>query len=526
MLSHLMRENAAFRKTTIGRRSVLSLLATLLPALLWAQDGSTGAEPDPHDESRYYRLVTYPLPDSLKLEATGAATLPDGRLALAIRKGEIWMLENPLIESTDPDAYRWKRFASGLHEPIGLTWHADALYTAQRSEITRIEDADGDGEADAYLTAAKGWGVTGNYHEYAYGPAFDGEGNLWLTLNQSMGAGQDVAGPHATDFRWRGWSLMKPADGGPLRPMSAGLRSPHGVAANHLGDIFATDQQGNWWGTCPLLHLREGVFHGHAEALRDAGRPESPMKHPGDLPKDITTAEAISRVPGYRPPAVWFPYGKIGMSATALICDRTAGQFGPFENQFFVGEFTESFVTRVFLEKVNGDYQGACFHFRKGLQCGVVSLGFLPDGSLAIGQSNRGWNSLGTRSYGLQRLVFTGTVPFEIQKMEARPDGFRLTFTRPAKGDTAANPYSYAMTSYCWKYHSTYGSEEVDTREVRIVSATPSDDGLSVDLICEGLRPGYCHELNAEGVWSAGDAVPLLHPVAYYTLNAIPAATP
>lgn len=502
--------------------STVFLIAGLLIGLsAGVSRGQTG-EVDPFDESLYYRLFTYPLPDHLKLEATGAATLPDGRLALAIRKGEVWILENPLTESESADDYRWKRFASGLHEPIGLTWHDGALYTAQRTEVTRLEDSDQDGEADAYLTAAKGWGVTGNYHEYAYGPVFDAQGNLWLTLNQSMGKGQAVAGKHAEDFRWRGWSMMKPPDGGPLRPMSAGLRSPHGIATNHLGDVFATDQQGNWWGTCPIVHLREGVFHGHAEALRDADRPESPVKNPGELPKDLTTAQAMTRVPGYRPPAVWFPYTKIGMSATALICDRTGGKFGPFGNQFFVGEFTESFVSRVFLEKVNGEYQGACFHFRKGLQCAAVSLGFLADGSLVVGESNRGWNSLGTRSYGLQRLVPTGKVPFEILKMEARPNGFRLTFTRAAKPDTAANPFSYVMTSYCWKYHSTYGSEEVDSAEVGIVSATPSADGLSVDLVCEGLRPGYCHELRAEGVWSADDAVPLLHAEAYYTLNAIP----
>ncbi|MCB1088280.1 MAG: hypothetical protein KDM63_14620 [Verrucomicrobiae bacterium] len=479
-------------------------------------------EADPLDESQYYRLVTYPLPETLKLEASGAAALPDGRLAVAIRKGEVWILENPLLESEHADDYHWTRFASGLHEPIGLTWHDGALYTAQRTEVTRLEDNDKDGVADAYLTAAKGWGVTGNYHEYAYGPAFDAKGNLWLTLNQSMGKGQDVAEQYKDDFRWRGWSMMKPADGGKLRPMSAGLRSPHGIATNTAGDVFATDQQGNWWGTCPILHLKEGAFHGHAEALRDVSRPESPVKDPGDLPKGITTAQAITQVPGYTPPAVWFPYTKIGMSTTALICDQTGGKFGPFEGQFFVGEFTESFVSRAFLEKVNGEYQGACFHFRKGLQCAVVGLGFLPDGSLVIGESNRGWNSLGTRSYGLQRLVPTGRVPFEIQKMEARPDGFRLTFTSPAKPDTAANPISYSMTSYCWKYHSTYGSDEVETQEVKIVSATPSDDGLSVDLVCEGLRAGYCHELHAEGVWSK-DGIPLLHPEAFYTLNAIPA---
>lgn len=501
------------------RSQWLWLAALLALNSAWAQEE---AEPDPTDENLYYRLVTYPVPDELKLEASGVAALPDGRLAVAIRKGEIWMLENPLEESEKPKDFTWKRFASGLHEPIGLTWHDGALYTAQRSEVTRLEDSDGDGVADAYLTAAKGWGVTGNYHEYAFGPAFDKEGNLWMTLNQSMGKGQDVAGDYKDDFRWRGWSMMKPAKGGKLRPMSAGLRSPHGIATNHLGDVFATDQQGNWWGTNPLIHLREGVFHGHADSLRDVDRPESPLENPGEIPKKgLTVAEAMTKVPGYVPPAVWFPYNKIGMSTTAIRCDTTGGKFGPFENQLFIGEFTESFVSRVFLEKVKGEYQGACFHFRKGLQCAVLSLDFLNDGSLVIGESNRGWNSLGTRSYGMQRLVWTGKVPFEIGKMEARPGGFRLTFTKPVERESAKSLYSYEMSSYTWNYHQAYGSDEIDAKEVKITAAEVSKDGRTVDLTCEGLRPGYCHELNAQWVWSE-EREPLLHPEAWYTLNAIP----
>lgn len=384
-----------------------------------------------------------------------------------------------------------------------------------------MRDSDGDGVADEYLTAAKGWGVSGNYHEYAYGPAFDAKGNLWVTLNQTLGKPVKMAGVRDTEFPWRGWSMMKPADGGPIKPVSAGLRSPFGIAANHEGDIFATDQQGNWWGTNPLIHLQPGVFHGHADALRDVERPESPVKHPGKLPSGITVAEAISKVPGYKPPAVWFPYNKVGASTTGLICDTTGGKFGPFENQFFVGEFTYAFVSRVFLEKIGGEYQGACFHFRRGMQSAVLSLEFLPDGQLVIGESNRGWNSIGTRSFGLERLEWTGETPFEIKTMEAQSDGFKLAFTKPVDPDTARNPASFRMTSYTYNYHSSYGSDEVDSAEIPISEIRVSDDGLTATLVCEGLREGYVHELRAPGVRSA-EGQQLLHAEAFYTLNRVP----
>lgn len=498
-----------FGKIFVGRHAVLVAVG-----LAWgnAQAG----------ESDYYRLTTYPMPPDLKLEASGLAVMPDGRLAVAIRKGEVWILENPTVVAKEAKEYKWKRFASGLHEPLGLAWRDGALYTTQRSEVTRLEDGDGDGVADRYLTAARGWGVSGNYHEYAYGPVFDPKGNLWITLNINIGDGQKIAGFKGREnYRWRGWAMMQ-APGGKLRPVSAGFRSPFGLGTNAAGDVFATDQQGNWWPAGPLLHLREGVFFGHQDSMRDADRAESPLKGmAAEPPKGITIAAAIKEVKGYVPPAVWFPYNKIGNSTTGVRCDQTGGKFGPFEGQLFVGEFTMSFISRVFLEKVKGEYQGACFHFRQGMQSAVLQMDFLQDGSMVIGESNRGWNSLGNRSYGLERLVWTGKMPFEIKTMEARTNGFRLTFTKPVEATSAGNVESYQMTSYTYPYHQKYGGDELDTAEVKIASAKVAEDGMSVMLECTGLREGYVHELHAAGVKSK-DGGNLLHAEAFYTLNAIP----
>jgi len=512
----------------IGRRATnatprgLEALVTVLVAAFFLHPVAEA------DESDYYQLTPFPLPETLKLEASGLATLPDGRLAVAIRKGEIWILENPLLPKPNAtaDDYVWKRFASGLHEPLGLTWHDGALYTTQRSEVTRLEDNDKDGVADAYLTAAKGWGVSGNYHEYAYGPVFDADGTMWITLNIDMGKSPELGIPgQAGNTKWRGWSMRKKAaPGSPLEPVSCGLRSPLGLVVSPSGDVFSSDQQGNYWATNPINHIREGVFHGHADSLRDVDRPESPVKNPGELPKKLPVPEAMQLIPGYAPPAVWFPYEKIGMSTTGLLFDTTQGGFGPFAGQMFVGEFTMSFVSRVFLEKVNAEYQGACFHFRKGMQTAVLQMQWLPDGSMVIGESNRGWNSLGDRSFGLERLIWTGKVPFEIKTMEAQPDGFLLRFTKAVDAKTAADPKSYAMSSYTYEYHQAYGGEEILTQPVAIAAAEVAADGMSVRLRCapDTLRAGFVHELHAEGLRDS-DGNPLLHSEAFYTLNAIPA---
>ncbi len=495
----------------IRRTSLAGLLAAVAIAL---PAGALGADRAAPVESDYYRLVTYPIPDELKLEVSGLAALPDGRMACAIRKGEIWIIEN--AEQGNPESVSYKPFATGLHEPLGLAWRDGAFYTVQRTELTKIRDADNDGTADEYLTVAKGWGVTGNYHEYAYGPQFDKQGNAWITLNCSIGKGAA-----AKDDAWRGWSLMVKPDG-TMEPVSGGFRSPCGIGMNLEGDIFATDQQGNWFATCPLIHVRKGAFHGHADALPFCDLPGATFKIEGKLPQKISVVEAAKRIPEYKLPPVWFPYRKMGMSATDVLCDTTEGKFGPFAGQMFVGEFTMSFVLRAFLEKVDGEYQGACFRFREGLQSAALRMEWGSDGSMFVGQSNRGWNSLGDRAYGLQRLVWTGKTPFEIKEMRAKPDGFELVFTRPADRKTAANPKSYRLSSYTYQYHQSYGSEEIDAKTCGIEAVTVSEDGLRARLRVGGLRAGYVHELHAPGV-KAGDGAPLLHEMACYTLNRIPA---
>ncbi len=492
------------------------------------------------EENDYYRLESIvtsqaktksrsknwkPAPDGLALEVSGMTVLDDRRIAVAIRKGEVWILDG--VYQSPPGKITYKKFASALHEPLGLLKIGDALYTAQRSELTRMRDLDSDGTADEYLAVAKGWGVTGHYHEYAYGPKLDHDGNLWITLNIGLG----LKGNHLRrtirdpklGFRqglWRGWG-MKITPTGELIPVCAGMRSPCGLAANGEGDMFYTDQQGNWVATNTLHHMREGAFFHHAEALASMNQPGSPIRDIKSVPNGVPFPQAVKQMPHLKPPAVWFPYKKMGQSTTDIMLDESGGKFGPFAGQFFVGEFTQAAMSRVFLEKVNGEYQGACFPFRFGFASAVLRMAQGTDGSMFVGLSNRGWSSLGTSSYGLQRLIWTGHTPFEIKEMRAQPDGFELVFTQPVDPQTAANPNAYHINSYTYLYHASYGSDEIQRKTLPITGATVSGDGLSVRLKVDGLRELFVHELSADGVRNqAGES--LLHRHAYYTLNRIP----
>jgi glucose/arabinose dehydrogenase len=447
----------------------------------------------------------------IPLEVSGMDWTPQGKLAVAIRKGEVWMLDGVLGA---PDQVQYQLFASGLHEPLGALWDGDSLLVMQRTEMTRLRDTDGDGVADEYLTAGNGWNVSGAYHGYAYGPRRDGRGNLWVSLNVDMGDRSNNKAP------WRGWSGTITSYGD-FRPMAAGMRSPCGLGANLAGDMFCVDQQGTWVPSTPIYHLREGAFFLNPEGIASQDLPASPLKLSAKVPEKVPYPDALRALPEMRPPAVWLPYVKMGRSGTDLAVCNAQGKFGPFDGQMMVAEFTDAKVSRVFMEKVDGEYQGAAFPFLSGFASGVVRLLFAPDGSLMVGMTSRGWSSLGTKSYGLQRVRWNGTTPFAIREMHALPDGFELVFTLPVDAATAANPASYSMKNYTYFYSGAYGSDEIQVQSNSIASAIVSDDHLRVHLKIDGRRELYVHELRCEGVRSATGTA-LDHPDAYYTLNRIP----
>jgi hypothetical protein len=144
----------------------------------------------------------------------------------------------------------------------------------------------------------------------------------------------------------------------------------------------------------------------------------------------------------------------------------------------------------------------------------------MPDGSLLVGMTNRGWGSRGTRGWGLQRLVYSGVRPFEMLAVRARPDGFEVEFTEPVDRDLAGDPASWRLDSFTYERWEKYGSPEIDRALVTVREARVSDDGRSVRLVCDGLRAGYVHGIDASAIRGV-DGRELLHEACWYTLNRI-----
>jgi hypothetical protein len=489
-------------------RTTLSSLATA--ALLALSPTAVGAQPAPVDEADVYALRPIPIPEGVVLEVGGVRPVHGDRVYVCTRRGDLWA-----VDGASTDEPTWRLWADGLSEPLGILEDADGegLLVVQRGELSRLADRAGDGRADMIEVVNDDWVISGNYHEYAFGPVRDHDGNLWITLNKPFG------GEPFGRVDWRGWAVRIPADGGPMEPAVAGLRSPAGVGVAPWGDVFYTDNQGEWCGASKLSILIEGEFHGHPWGIDSAKLPESLVEHPGDVPDGVLMPEAAQTVPGFRLPAVWFPYDVMGRSPSGFAWDTTGGRFGPFAGQLFVGDQYQASVLRVFLEEVDGTWQGACFPFRKGMASGVIRVAFdEATAELIVGSSDRGWASLGEDTFGLERLAWTGVVPFEMKEVHALPDGFRLVFTDPIDPATVPDADGWGLRSFTYLYHSPYGSAEVDEAEPPVTAVTVSDDGLSIELTVEGLREGYVHELPLPDDVRAADGREPLHALAYYTL--------
>jgi sugar lactone lactonase YvrE len=375
----------------------------------------------------YYDLENVRLPETLLKTNSGAIQVdgldffPDGRLAACFVDGQVYTMS--------PQSGEWTLFAEGLHTPLGIAiLNNYEMVVCQRPEVTILKDTNRDGVADEYEVLTDAFGISGNYHEFNFGPVRDKDGNFFVALGTaSSGAG--VRYEKRGEFNplsymdrmyscvpYRGWVLKITRDGRTL-PWASGLRTPNGLGFDLEGNLFVTDNQGDWVGTSKMHHIEKGKFYGHAASLiwqeGWEGRP---------LNRGVEELDKLRT-----PSAILFPHGLMANSPSQPLVDSTNGQFGPFEGQILVGEMNKGRIMRVAMEKVEGTLQGMCIPFfdGAGLHRGNNRLVFGPDNALWVGHSNHGWAG----DKGLQKLTWKGTYPPEIHSIKIQPHGFLLNFT-------------------------------------------------------------------------------------------------
>ena len=429
-----------------------------------------------------YLLAPIPHPAPV----TGLDFLPNGDLALCTALGEVFIVSQLASPTNAPV---WRRFARGLMEPAGLRVFSGEIFVAQKCELTRLRDTDGDGAADLFECVSQGWGFNGNGRQFAVGPVADKEGRFHVFLD---GRGSRWEVP------FRGWDARFSRAGKDFEGWASGFRSPGG-SGTFGGEVFMTDNAGPWVPAAKLIHVQESKFQGHP-ATQPA--PQEQFKEPKE----------------FAPPAVWFPSRLAKQVAGFSVAPES---WGAFAGQLLVAD-GEGGLLRVSLEQVNGEWQGAAWPLVKNLGVTASRLAFSVDGQLYLGGAGAAGKGL-----GLARISAPGAADFEVKSVKALADGFELTFTQPVEAASAAKAAGYEVSQFSYQHDVGPGAEHDfegtmnKTSALQVSAASVSSDGLSARLTVPSLRAGFVTSVRAAGVRSAA-AQPLHHDTFFYTLNQLP----
>ena len=478
-----------------------------------------------------FKVERMPNPSGVDPQIGGVAALPDGRVAAVFHRGELMIF--------DPSKKSWSKFAEGLQEPLGILAESSSSFAVmQRAELTRVKDSDGDGKADEYETVFDGFGMTGNYHEFAFGPAKGPDGFYYVALNLgSNGAGirKEIRGEWSKigmlnfeqmihDSNWgkrskdagrmysrvpyRGWVMKVSPDGKSVEPFACGFRSPEGIGFDAQGNLLVTDNEGDWRGTSPLHVVKRGSFNGHPASLvwRDGWDKGDPRMLP------VPELDAMRNKETGR-----FPQGDLANSPTQPVIFPES--WGPYAGQVLLGEMNQNRMVRYLPDDVGGFRQCALLPMFDGTALGNGNhrLSFGPDGALWVGKTHLSWAG----AEGLVKITPTGLdKAFIVTSVKLEKSGgkqvFRIGFSQPVTGGLegiAGNRFSYL-------YRQDYGSPKIDEAVLALDSPVVAEDKRSMSIGLEA-KEGAIHRLDL-GALRAADGSALEGQVFYYQATKLP----
>jgi len=411
----------------------------------------------------------------------------------------------------DPAKVTIKVAADGLYEPLGLCAVGDDLYVSHRRAITRLRDVDRDGFYETHEDVASGWAAW-NYHQFCFGLVHK-EGKLYAALSTAMAppAWEGMMSNAAPNDLLRGSVLEVDLSSNTFSAIAGGVRTPNGLGLGPDGSLFYCDNQGTWMPTNQMAEVVPGRFFGHYNNTNIV--PKLAERFPTGGVASIWCDRERA------PSTIDLVHNDLCNSPTQPLLIET----GPYAGQMLIGELTAGGIRRAFLERINGQWQGAVFQFSQGFSCGVNRLAWGPRGMLMAGGIGAGgnWNWKNTRS-GLDRLMPTGVVPFEMLAVRATAVGFEIEFTKPVAANWLAQIAHYEVSQWTYEPTSEYGGEKKLIEKLKVFSAQPSQDGKRVSLSIPNLKQGRTVLLRTDPISVAGEQIWTTQ--AFYTLNHIPRA--
>ena len=421
----------------------------------------------------------------------------DGRAAVSTFDGDVW-----IVDGVDErvGTLTWKRFASGLSEPMSLSIVDEKIYVFGREGIVRLNDVNGDGEADFYENFSNLAVQTGESREYPLSMHALPDGGFMLSKGGALNAGPKTNPPVTQGFRAGGphsGSILEVSpDGRSIKVVASGLREPYIGVHPETGWITASDQQGNFVPSTPIYFVEEGDFFG--------------------VP---ATAHQMP-IPQPTPPLTWVPH-QVDPSGTEQVW-ITSDQMGPLDGTLVHLSYGQPGIYRVYMSDPNqGGISFIALSFSGPLMKGKVHP---IDGRLYLA-GFQVWDS-GARSIStLARVRYTGgELPLPLD-LKAGREGVLLRFAQKLNPKEALRLSNYSLKQWNYQRTSEYGSGyfkpsgEAGQEFVPISGVSLSDDRSSIFLHVAGMQEVMQMELEYWLKDSEGDS--LTHAV-YWTVNHLP----
>lgn len=369
------------------------------------------------------------------------------RAVISTWSGDVWIVDG--IDA-DLDQLRWRRFAAGLNQPLGVKVHEGEIYVLGRDQLTRLEDLNGDGEADYYHCFSNLMMSSEHFHEPCVGLQVDDQGRF-VFLKAARHALDMLHSHHGTLLR-----LSK--DGSEIEILARGFRAPNGTGIGPDGEFYGTDQEGHWTPANRLNVIVEGGFYGNNWGARIGG-----MRTDFD------------------PPLCWV-HPSIDRSPSMMLAVES-DRWGAIDDGLISLSYGNGKIWRVLREKGREIPQGGVTPTGVVVPTGVMRARFNPaDGQLYV-SGLVGWSSDQPDVGGFYRVRATGAPILGPSGISVSPGKMVVGFDIPLDRTVATDPSCWQVTSWNYRWSQQYGSPDLRRDGTK---GRDSHQVLKVDLSSDG----------------------------------------
>lgn len=460
---------------------------------LWNEPVTTTAQIAEDSDAYVVDTIPIPVPNPWKrnVRLSGLDFFSDGRAVLITFDGDVWLVEGL---GEDLKEVTWRRFASGLHEPMGMRVVDDQIYVSGRNGITRLHDRDGNGEADFYENFSSVVAQTAETREFAMDMMEKPGGGFYLSKGGQIGT---------RIGKYNGTIMEVSADGQSFKVIGSGLRQPFSGVDPLTGMITSSDQQGNWVPATPVHVIEEGHHYGFLPEI---------LKNPIH-PKPISE------------PPVWIPHF-VNQSGASQVFLRNA-KMGPLNDSLIHIGFNRPEIFKVYFDESGKTRQGAVAPITADFKAGLLHGEVGPkDGQLYL-TGFKIWGTVASEISGLYRLRYTGKPSYLPEDVRSFDKGILLKFGEPLEESIATSLMSYSVDRWTYRRTADYGSGhykpngEPGQEALPVANAYLSEDKKSVFLaipdmqVVEQMRVTYrlARESDKPEIKGAYLTVRELHPV-------------